>query len=429
MVLPLPKNRGELAAWQGRRKLAAVEQARKSAFFQGKLDHIDLARLDDPEEWAKIPTLDKEMLRAIPEDRFFAEFCIGDRRQVAEYWRSGGATGRPLFYPRSFTDIEHAMVAFARSYQMMGLEARDIVHNSFPLGVHPAGQMWARAAAAVGAGVNWVGSGAGTPSAVQLQLLGLMRPSVWIGMPSYGLHLANLAEVEGQNDLFAPIGRILTSAEPLSQAKREKLARMWGAEVFDAFGMTEISLMGCESPAHDGLHIWTDLAYIEVLDETSLEPVPEGQPGTLVTTSLCTNSLTPFLRWNSGDIVSYHETGATDGPFAVFPVIRHAHRTAGFFKIRGVNINHGEFEDFIFADRAVADFKAEAVNQGDLDQLRLSIEVARGADGAALTAALAAGIKRSFEVSPEVVVLERGTLAREFESSIKAPRFVDRRGT
>ncbi len=111
----------------------------------------------------------------------------------------------------------------------------------------------------------------------------------------------------------------------------------------------------------------------------------------------------------------------------MFPVIRHAHRTVGFFKISGINLNHPEMEDFIFRQPAVIDFKAELLTEADRELLRLSIETLRGADPGALTTELAREFRETFQVTPEVVVLERGTLAAEFESSVKAPRFVDRR--
>ena len=63
----------------------------------------------------------------------------------------------------------------------------------------------------------------------------------------------------------------------------------------------------------------------------------------------------------------------------MFPLVKHAHRTTGFFKVRGINLNHAEFEDFMFRNMAIADFKAELISARDLDVLRLSIEVRRGA--------------------------------------------------
>ena len=116
-------------------------------------------------------------------------------------------------------------------------------------------------------------------------------------------------------------------------------------------------------------------------------------------------------------------------PYAeLFPMIRHAARTTGFFKIRGVNVNHAEFEDFMFRHAQVNDFQGVLVTGADaLETLRVRIEVRRGADGEAVAGEIAGAVKHTFEVTPEVEVLELGTLAKAFESSIKAPRFVDQR--
>ena len=97
-------------------------------------------------------------------------------------------------------------------------------------------------------------------------------------------------------------------------------------------------------------------------------------------------------------------------------------------KVRGININHAEFEDFIFSDPKINDFKAElhATPEG-LDMFKVSIETRREVDGAATALALRDAVKLRFELTPELELLPPGTLAREFEASIKAPRFVDKR--
>ena len=133
--------------------------------------------------------------------------------------------------------------------------------------------------------------------------------------------------------------------------------------------MTEAGMMGGESEAHDGFHIWTDMFIIEVIDLETGMPVNEGDEGGLVVTPLYTNNCTPFIRWSSGDIVTYQEHGATEGPLSVFPVIRHAHRTVGFFKIRGININHQELEDLLFDYSDLVDFKAEMITENSLEHL------------------------------------------------------------
>jgi phenylacetate-CoA ligase len=193
------------------------------------------------------------------------------------------------------------------------------------------------------------------------------------------------------------------------------------------FGMTEAGMMGAEDGAVRGFRIWTDMFLIEVLDPETFMPVQEGAVGTLVVTPLWTNNVTPFLRWSSGDLVTLTRGDDDSGPFSVFPLVKHAHRTSGFFKIRGVNINHADFEDFIFRNVEIGDFKAEAVTERDLDVLLVSVEVHRGVDAKAAADALRSAVRNQFGLMPQIVVVETGALAREFEASVKMPRFSDRR--
>ena len=384
---------------------------------------VDLERLDNPEVWRRIPVLTKEDLRQIPPERFHDEFCIQPRTRVVEYWRSGGATGRPLFYPRSAEDMRHNMLIFERAWALIGATADDCAHISFPLGVHPVAHLYARAAINLGIGTVWCGAGTNTPSETQLELIDHLKPSVWIGMASYGLHLANLAEAKGFNLKDSSVKKIIVAAEPLSPVKREKLERAWGAEVFDHFGMTEGALVSGEALGHHGLHAFADMYFLEVIDEKTGAPVADGEVGSLIVTPLWSNSMTPFLRWSSGDLVSLSSQGAGEGPWSVYPVMRHARRTVGFFKVRGVNINHSDLEDAMFRDPEVVDFRAELLNEGNNDVLHLHVEMRAQARERVIDA-----IKKTFQVTPRVTLLERGTIAREFEANIKAPRFVDRRG-
>jgi phenylacetate-CoA ligase len=430
LPLPLPTSRADIARIQSERKRAAFALAQSVPWYRDNLRHIDIDRLDDPREWQKIPILDKDMLRRLSHAELLEAFCAVPSTEIAEYWRSGGSTGQPVFYPRTAEDLRFAELSWGRSFPCIGIGAGDLCHISFPLGVHPAGQVWARSAQMFGVGMVWVGAGNAYPSAAQLDLIQTLRPTVFIGMSSFALHLANLAEAKGVDLAAGSVRKLVCSAETLSAAKREKLSRMWGAEVFDVFGMSEAGLMGAESSAHDGIHIWTDMYFIEVVDPETGRAVPEGEIGTLCVTPLWTNHATPFLRWNSGDLVSFAAQSAGTGTFCdLFPVIRHANRTTGFFKVRGVNINHAEFEDFMFRNADVLDFQAvlETETGTDREGLRVLIEIKATCEENAVCPRVAEAVKRTFEISPAVQVLERGSLAAEFERSLKAPRFVDRR--
>ena len=417
-----PKSQSEIERIQRERMRVAVERALQSAFWKKRMPKLDLDRVHEPDVWRRIPVLTKEALREIPAERFHDEFCIAPRTKVVEYWRSGGATGRPLFYPRSAEDMETNIMAFERAWALIGATADDCAHISFPLGVHPVAHLYARAAINLGIGTVWCGAGSNTASDAQLELIEQLKPTVWIGMASYGLHLANLAEAKGIDLASSTVTKLLVAAEPLSPVKRQKLERAWGAEVFDHFGMTEAAIVSGEGLDHNGLHAFTDLWHLEVLDDAG-EPVREGEVGSLVVTALWSNTMTPFLRWSSGDLVSMSPSAPGQRPWSVFPIMRHARRTVGFFKVRGVNINHAELEDAMFRDAAIVDFRAEVTNVGDNDVLHLHVETRTGA-----AEPIVDMIRRAFQVTPQVTLLARGTIAKEFEANVKAPRFVDRRG-
>jgi len=420
MDLRWPASASHLEEIQRERKQIAVERALQSPFLKKR---IPKGKAQDV--WHKIPLLTKEELRQIPPERFHDEFCIQPRTKVVEYWRSGGATGRPLFYPRSAEDMVHGLLAFERAWALIGATPDDCAHISFPLGVHPVAHLYARTAINHGIGTVWCGAGTNTPSEVQLELIDHLKPTVWLGMASYGLHLANLAEAKGFDLKSSTVKKIIVAAEPLSPVKRKKLEGAWGAEVFDHFGMTEAAFVAGEGTGHHGLHIWADQFYCEVVDEKTGEPVPEGEVGSLVVTPLWNNSMTPFLRWSSGDLVSLSKTEipGEQKPWFLFPVLKHARRTLGFFKVRGVNINHADLEDALFRDPQVVDFRAEVANEGDNDVLRLFVE-SRSTQEMGIVDA----VRKTFQINPQVTLLPRGTIAKEFEAAVKPPRFVDKRG-
>ena len=413
-----PASAAEVTRIQRERKAVALQRARRSPFLKKRIPQGEAEDI-----WHRIPLLTKEELRNIPPQRFHDEFCIEPRSRAVEYWRSGGATGRPLFYPRSAEDMVHGLRTFERAWALIGASAQDCAHISFPLGVHPVAHLYARAAINHGIGTVWCGAGTNTPSETQLELIDHLKPTVWLGMASYGLHLANLAEMKKFDLRSSSVKKIIVAAEPLSPEKRRKLEAAWGAEVFDHFGMTEGAFVAGEGIGHHGLHVWADQFYVEVVDDKG-EPLPAGETGSLVVTPLWNNCMTPFLRWSSGDLVSILTKDLPPThPWSVFPLLKHARRTVGFFKVRGVNINHADLEDALFRDPDVVDFRAEVYNGDDNDVLHLFVEKRAGTREGTVEA-----VKKAFQVTPEVTLLPRGTIAKDFEAAVKAPRFVDKRG-
>ena len=425
--LDIPATAAEMLERQSSRRKNAFEQAKRSKFFKGRLDHVRSEFLNEDEEWSKIPTLDKADLREMSSEVFYEDFCIHERRDVTEFWRSGGSTGRPLFYPRTATDIFYGQIGFQRALDLAGYTAEDIAHMSMPLGVHPAGHMMARSGSAMGIGMVWAGGGNTLPSATQLDLLRLFQPTAWIGMASYGIQLANLARTENFDLSGSSVDRILVSAEPLSASKREKLSKLWNARVRDCYGMTEVMMLGAEDDACDGFRFWSDYCYPEVLNQDTLEPVAEGEAGLLVVTSLVTNNATPFIRWNTGDIVTMRNGIEHGTAYDIFPLIKHTHRTAGFVKVRGVNVGFTDLEDLMFKADNVADFRVEIVWQNDKDELDIYVEHLDQGSQAETQTKIIELVQRTFGVKPRIFESEPGAISKFFEGAFKPVRVTDLR--
>ncbi len=422
-----PPSRQFVREVQSARKRIAFERARRSPYYRGRLDRIDAGRLDEMEEWGRIPVLTKDELRLISAEEFAGRFAIAPEGGVIDYWRSGGSTGKPLFYGRSAEDLRASFEGYRRILLAAGCRPGDIVHVSFPIGIHPLGRLIARTVESMGAAAICAGSGNNTPSELQLELIRTMRPTLWMGMPSYGLQLAAVAERQGFDLASSGVRHLVCAAELLTEAKRRKLEALWGAEVYDHFGCAEGGPLGTEGEAHDGFHLFDDLFFFEVADERSFAPLGPGETGVLLMTPLYSNTVTPFLRWNMGDLGTLAPAGAGEGDLSLFPVFRHAGRTTGFFKVRGVNINHADFEEFMHRRAAILDFRVAAAASETLDELRVEVELRRDCDRDAEVAALANAIRATFEVSPTIALVEDGTLARAFAEDLKAKRFVDRR--
>ncbi|MGH7735676.1 MAG: phenylacetate--CoA ligase family protein, partial [Gemmatimonadales bacterium] len=322
-------------------------------------------------------------------------------------------------------DLPELVESFARVLDIAGLRPGDLVHNSFPyLGVHPIGHMFGHALRERGLGNIFAGSGANTPTDAQVQMLFDLRPTVWMGIGSYLNHLGHRAEALGYDPATSSIRRTISSAEPLSPAKRARMQDVWGAELFDCYGMTECSMMGAECARHDGLHIWTDMFAVEILDPDG-QPLPAGEVGDVIVTPFHSASAIPFLRWASGDRGALEPD--CDCRYAVFPRLKLTDRTVGFTKVRGVNLNNSEVEDKLLTLPAVADYMVTVATVDMVDRLGIEIEIRDLSDSQVVIDLVRRKIGTAFEVRPDVSVLERGTIAARLEADVKQVRVRDLR--
>ncbi|MGI9018501.1 MAG: phenylacetate--CoA ligase family protein [Euzebya sp.] len=416
------------AAVPSERRAAGLANAWRSPFFSDKLRAGGLrqGQVPDAEQWLDIPLTTKDELRAMSAAEFDEQLVVAAPADIALYWRSGGVTGRPLFYPKAHADLPQLIQSFSRVLTLAGITSGDLAHNSFPFaGVHPVGHMFGHALAGMGAGNIFAGAGSNTPTDAQVELLFTLKPTVWMGIGSYLTQLGHRAELAGHDPRASTLRVALSSAEPLTPAKRRRMQQTWDVELYDCYGMTECSMMGGECRNRDGLHVWTDMFQLEILDEQTLRPVPSGQDGLIVVTPFHSMNAIPFIRWSPGDIGRI-DVGCDCG-HGHYPRLTLGSRTVGFSKVRGVNINHNDLEDALLSNDDIADFMVTVATTESTDEILIEVETGPATDQQAAQETIRDVITSRFEVRPRVVMVDRGTVATRLEREIKQVRVRDLR--
>ncbi len=247
------------------------------------------------EDIGKLPLMDKDLFRlAYP-----LKLCCVPPRQIVEMHMSSGSTGTPVVMPYTEADLRQWGQCMARCYCMAGAEKGDVVQITPSFGLFNGG--FGMYHGAREAELFVVPAGAGnTPR--QIRLANDFGTRILTGVVSYGVRIMEvLAETNQRLDTVA-IG--IFGAETFSDSLKKKLAAGLNADIFDIYGMTEtggVGTLGMDCPAHDGTHVWEDHYIVEILEPGREKPLPDGQEGELVITSLTRQAL-PVIRFRTGDL-------------------------------------------------------------------------------------------------------------------------------
>ena len=333
---------------------------------------------------------------------------------------SGTSTGRPLRWldtPESWEGILHCWTV---SFPFMGLSPRDRVF--FPFSFGPFIGFWSafEAAARFGALVL---PGGGMTSTARLRFLVEHEATVVFATPTYALHLAEVAVKEGIDLAASTVRMLVVAGEPggTIPATRRRIEQVWGARVFDHYGMTEIGPVAVEAEDTPGEMYLLESEYIcEVLTPNGAEPVPPGEFGELVVTSLA-RVASPLVRYRTGDLVRLATTSDPAGR----PWRRLAGGVLGraddMIHVRGNNLYPGAIEAIVRRFPEVAEYRVHVDRSGPLADLRLEVEPAAGCDGPGLADRVSRAVRDELLFRVEVVAADAGTLPR-FE--MKAKRLV-----
>jgi phenylacetate-CoA ligase len=417
-------SRDEISALQLDRLRWSIAHAyRNVAHYRRAFDArgVHPGDLKDLSDLARFPFLLKSDLRLhYP----FGMFAV-PREQVVRIHASSGTTGQPTVVGYTRKDIDTWTGLVARSIYAAGGRPGHIVHISYGYGLFTGGLGAHYGAERLGCSVVPLSGG---QTEKQVQLILDFKPEIIMVTPSYLLTIAEELERRGIGAQDCPLKVGILGAEPWSEAMRQEIEQRLGLAAVDIYGLSEVMGPGVASECvetKDGLVLWEDHFYPEIIDPETGALLPEGTEGELVLTSL-TKEAFPVIRYRTRDRTRLLPPTAR----AMRRLARINGRTDDMLIVRGVNVFPSQLEELILKSGAFAPaYLIEVERDGHLDRLTIHVEwaSARGAETPgeeAAASALAHHVKSSVGISVKVRVLAPGTLER---SVGKARRVLDRR--
>lgn len=357
----------------------------------------------------------------------FGLFAV-DPSEVVELHMSSGTTGKPVV--GAYTRADQALWAdvMARTFDAGGVGKGDIMQVAYGYGLFTGGFGAHYGSQELGAMTIPISSG---NSLRQLQTLVDFGTTALACTPSYALFLAEFARENGVDLRTLPLRVGFFGAEPWSDAMRADIEAKLGVKAYDIYGLTELigPGVGAECEAQEGLHIFEDVFYPEIIDPETGRPLPEGEKGELVITSL-TRQGTPVLRYRTRDITYFMSE-----PCACGRTSRRIHRLMGrsddMLIVRGVNVFPAQIEDVLVRVEGVEPhYRIIVDREGSMDTLLVEVEMSETlfsdevSDILALQRRLETDLKSTLGIYAKCVLVNPKTIAR---SEGKAKRIHDRR--
>ncbi len=379
--------------------------------------------LKDLADLAKFPFTTKAELRA---NYPFGMFAVPMDRIVRVH-ASSGTTGKPTVVGYTREDIDTWSAVMARSIRAAGGRSTDIVHIAYGYGLFTGGLGAHYGAEALGATVVPVSGGM---TERQVQLMCDFKPGILMCTPSYALVIADEFARQGLDPAQCSARVGIFGAEPWTEGMRDEIERRLGLAALNHYGLSEVIGPGVASEhleTRDGLTIWEDHFYPEVIDPQSGKGLPDGQDGELVLTSLTKIGM-PVIRFRTRDLTRLSPGTAR----SMRRMARVAGRTDDMLIIRGVNVFPSQIEEILLKqERLSPHYVLEVRRDGHLDDLDVLVERRPGSPGP-LSVAASTAIEEDVErlikgyigVTTKVRVVEPGTVQR---SQGKAVRVIDKR--
>ena len=391
----------------------------KKKFKELKITPDDIKTLEDVR---KLPFTTKDDLR----DNAPFGLMATSLDNCIELHASSGTTGIPVTACYTQNDIEVWSEVMARCLSMSGLTKKDIFQNPIPYGTFTGAFGFHYGAQKVGAMVIPTGQG---QSERQIKLMQYYGSTFMSGVASYVLRLGQVAQDLGVDPKKLKMRNGLFGAEMFTPGLKKRIVETWDMDVHDIYGLTEMCGPGvstdCDS--HDGLHLWQDHFFIEIIDPKTLEPIGLEEEGEVVLTTLTKEGM-PLLRYRTRDIAKLYdqevcECGRTH--------IKHSTikgRSDDMIIIRGTNIFPGQIESVLMKNSKVgSNWRMVLSTKNDVDMLTVEVETKKQLsqfDTESLAQKLQNDIKSVIVFTPKIEVLPPNTI---LDTGLKAKRVIDDR--
>ena len=399
---------------------AQIKRLIKSGSYYGKVyEAAGITGCTSYEEFLKLPFSSKADLRnayplgiqAVPDE------------EVVRIHSSSGTTGKPVIIPYTAKDVDDWATMFARCYEMAGITNKDRIQITPGYGLWTAGIGFQAGCEKLGAMAIPMGPG---NTDKQIQMMIDLKSTVLTATSSYALLLAEEINRRGLKDQIH-LKKGVFGSERWSDKMRDYIHRELGVELYDIYGLTEIygPGIGINCSEGTGMHIWDDYVYVEIIDPVTGEPVPDGEEGEIVLTTLVKEGA-PLLRFRTHDMSRLIPGECPCGSkYPRLDIIRG--RSDDMFKVHGVNMFPSQVEEILGkVDGVSSEYKIDIAHDDEINRDVILVTVE--AEGRVNFERTAARIKELFKstmsVTPKITVVPIGTLPR---TEKKAKRVFDHR--
>lgn len=394
-----------------------INLTNRDCFYKKKLEGFDVEGIKNEEDFRKLPFTWKGDLR----DAYPLGLMAVPEEEIVRIHSSSGTTGTPVIIPYTKQDIDDWAVQFGRCYTMAGVTNLDRIHITPGYGLWTAGIGFQNGAEKIGAMTIPMGPG---NTDKQLRMMQDMKSTVLCATSSYALLLAEEIAKRGiNNKIFLKKGII--GSERWGEKMRKRIAAELGVQLYDVYGLTEVYGPGIAISCdyESGMHYWDDYVYIEIVDPKTGEPVPDGEIGEIVITTLKKQGA-PLIRYRTHDLSRKIPGECKCG--SKYPRIDTIlGRTDDMVKVKGVNIFPSQVDALLKdVEGASSEFQIIIDHMFGKDIMTVFVEVNDGANKYEVENELAAAFKSKIGMTPIVKPVDLGDLPR---SEKKSTRVFDNR--